>query len=76
MLGVILPKTIYMNEFLIFFENNYEWLFSGILSSVIFWILGNKNGYKKAVNQSMKLGNNSKGIQVGGNAKINSSNND
>lgn len=65
-----------MNEILLFFEKNYEWLFSGILSSIIFWILGNKNGYKKAVNQSMKLGNNSKGIQVGGNAKINSSNND
>ncbi len=65
-----------MNEIILFFEKNYEWLFSGILSSVIFWFLGNKNGYNKAVKQSMKLGDNSKGMQIGGNATINNSNND
>ena len=64
-----------MSEIIYFFKENYEWLFSGIFSSIIFWILGNRNGYKKALKQSMKLGNNSKGIQIGGNAKINNSNN-
>lgn len=50
-----------------FITDNYEWMFSGILSGLIFWFLGQKSGYNKAIKQSMKLGNNSKGIQVGGN---------
>lgn len=49
-----------------FIKNNYEWMFSGILSGLIFWFLGNKNGFKKATKQKMKLGNNSSGFQVGG----------
>ena len=65
-----------MNEILLFFERNYEWLFSGILSSIIFWILGNRNGYNKAIKQSMTLGDNSRGVQISGNTKINSMNND
>lgn len=48
-----------------FIMKNYEWLFSGILSGFIFWFLGQKNGYKKALKQSMKIGDNSNGIQVG-----------
>lgn len=50
-----------------FFTDNYEWMFSGIISGLIFWVLGQKKGYNKAIKQSMKLGNHSKGIQVGGN---------
>jgi hypothetical protein len=50
-----------------FITDNYEWMFSGILSGLIFWFLVQKSGYNKAIKQSMKLGNNSKGIQVGGN---------
>lgn len=48
-----------------FILNNYDWLFSGILSGLIFWFLGQRNGYKKTIKQSQKLGNNSSGIQVG-----------
>jgi hypothetical protein len=48
-----------------FFINNYEWLFSGVLSGLIFWFLGQKNGYKKAIKQKMKIRNNSSGVQVG-----------
>jgi len=48
-----------------FFMNNYEWMFSGVLSGLIFWFLGQKNGYKKAIKQSMKVGDNSSGVQVG-----------
>lgn len=48
-----------------FISKNYEWMFSGIFSGLIFWFLGQKNGYKKAINQSQKVGNNSTGIQVG-----------
>jgi len=48
-----------------FFSNNYEWMFSGVLSGFIFWFLGQKNGYKKAINQKQKVGDNSTGIQVG-----------
>lgn len=48
-----------------FIMNNYDWLFSGILSSFVFWFLGQRNGYKKAIRQSQKIKNNSSGIQVG-----------
>lgn len=40
-------------------------MFSGVLSGFIFWFLGQKNGYKKAINQKQKVGDNSTGIQVG-----------
>lgn len=50
-----------------FLAENYEWMFSGFFSGLIFWFLGRKNGYNKAIKQTMKLGDNSKGTQVGGN---------
>jgi len=50
-----------------FFFNNYEWMFSGLFSGFIFWFLGQKNGYKKAIKQNQKIGDNSSGVQIGGN---------
>ena len=49
-----------------FLQNNYDWLFSGIGSGVIFWLIGYKQGYKKAIKQSQKVGDNSTAVQVGG----------
>lgn len=49
-----------------FFQNNYEWVFSGLGSSIIFWFIGYKQGYSKAINQQMKVGDGSTGVQVGG----------
>ncbi|WP_157466609.1 hypothetical protein [Cyclobacterium marinum] len=49
-----------------FFSTNYEWMFSGVFSGFIFWFLGQRNGFKKAIKQKQKIGKNSKGIQVGG----------
>ncbi|MCT7620488.1 hypothetical protein [Aliarcobacter butzleri] len=54
-----------------FFQNNYEWIFSGLGSSIIFWFIGYKQGYNKATNQKMNVGNGSTAIQVGGNMKGN-----
>lgn len=54
-----------------FFQNNYEWIFSGLGSSIIFWFIGYKQGYNKATNQNMKVGDGSTAIQVGGNMKGN-----
>ncbi|WP_273327861.1 hypothetical protein [Vallitalea guaymasensis] len=56
-----------MNFLTNFLKDNYEWLFSGVLSGLIFFLLGNKKGYDRAIKQNQKIGNNSKGIQVGGN---------
>ena len=52
-----------------FFQMNYDWIFSGLGSSLIFWFLGYKSGYSKAIKQSMKAGDNSTVIQVGGDFK-------
>ncbi|EHW0638038.1 hypothetical protein L3I77_004463 [Vibrio vulnificus] len=49
-----------------FLQNNYEWVFSGIGSSILFWFIGYKQGYSKALTQKMKVGDGSTGIQVGG----------
>jgi len=48
-----------------FIKANYEWIFSGIGSGFLFWLLGSKYGHKKATKQNMKTGNNSSAIQVG-----------
>ncbi|MCP4473892.1 MAG: hypothetical protein GY821_04855 [Gammaproteobacteria bacterium] len=50
-----------------FVKNNYQWIFSGIGGSAIFWIIGYKQGYRKSINQNMYVGNTSTSIQVGGN---------
>ena len=49
-----------------YLQSNYEWIFSGVGSGLIFWFLGYKKGYSKAVKQKMKVGNNSTAVQVGG----------
>ncbi|WBA15127.1 hypothetical protein [Salinivibrio proteolyticus] len=54
-----------------FLQNNYEWIFSGLGSSIVFWFVGYKQGYNKAVNQDMKVGNGSTAVQVGGDMKGN-----
>ncbi len=54
-----------------FFKNNYEWIFSGLGSSIIFCFVGYKQGYNKALNQNMKVGNGSTAVQVGGDMKGN-----
>jgi hypothetical protein len=54
-----------------FFKSNYDWIFSGIGSGLLFWLLGLKQGYKKAIIQNMRIGNQSTGIQVGHNIKGN-----
>ena len=54
-----------------FFQNNYEWIFSGIRSSALFWVIGYKRSYNKAIKQDMNVGNGSTAIQVGGNMKGN-----
>lgn len=61
-----------MESIIEFLKNNYDWLFSGILSSLIFFFLGQKVGYEKAINQKQKIGNNGVGIQVGGDYLTNS----
>jgi len=53
-----------------FLAHNYDWIFSGIGSGLLFWFLGNKHGYNKA-KQSMKVGNNSTAVQVGRDMKGN-----
>jgi hypothetical protein len=50
-----------------FLKDNYQWLFSGVGSGLIFYFLGRQHGYSKATKQSMKVGDQSTGIQVGGN---------
>lgn len=54
-----------------FFQNNYEWLFSGAGLTVVSWFIGYKQGYSKAIKQQMKVGDNSTAIQVAGNMKGN-----
>lgn len=54
-----------------FFQNNYEWLMSGVGSGLIFWLIGHKQGYNKAINQQLTVGNNSNVIQAGGNVANN-----
>lgn len=54
-----------------FLKENYEWIFSGIGSGLLFWILGNRHGYNKAIRQTMKVGNGSTAIQVGRDLKTN-----
>ncbi len=49
------------------FIQNYDWLFSGVGSTLIFWIIGYKQGYRKAIKQNQNVGDNSKAVQVGGN---------
>ena len=61
-----------MNYILSFFKSNYEWLFSGVLSGLIFFLLGNKKGYDKAIKQKQNICDKSIGIQVGGNYIVNS----
>lgn len=48
------------------FKHNYEWIFSGIGPAIIFWIIGYKQGYNKAIKQNQKVGNNSTAVQVSG----------
>ena len=50
-----------------FLMENYTWMFSGIASGLLFYFLGNKHGYNKAIKQNMKVGDNSSAVQVGGN---------
>jgi len=50
-----------------FFMGNFDWIFSGIGTGILFFFLGNRHGYKKAIRQSMKIGDNSHAVQVGGN---------
>jgi len=61
-----------------FIKDNIWWLLSDVLiafgSGFLFWVLGIKHGYKKAIKQNMKFGNNSSGIQVGGNINQESGN--
>ncbi len=59
-----------MDQIIKYFSANYEWLFSGILSGLIFFLLGNKHGYDKAIKQKQKVGKNGKGIQVSGNYTV------
>ena len=54
-----------------FIEQHYQWVFSGVGSGIIFWILGNKNCIRKLNKQNMKTGPNSTSIQVGGNYTTN-----
>lgn len=49
-----------------FLTNNYDWIFSGIGSGLLFWILGYKQGQKSIIKQKMKAGNKSIAIQIGG----------
>jgi hypothetical protein len=49
-----------------FLQNNCDWLFSGIGSGVIFWLIGHQQGYKKAIKQNQKVGDKSTAVQVGG----------
>ena len=65
-----------MNSVLKFFQSNYEWLFSGVLSGLIFFLLGNKTGYNRAIKQHQKIGRDGKGIQVGGNYIVRGENNE
>jgi len=53
-----------------FLQNNYDWIFFGFGAGIIFWLLGHKSGYSKAINQTMKAGNNSTSIQVGGDFQV------
>lgn len=59
-----------------FFQSHYQWIFSGIGSSIVFWFVGYKQGYSKALNQTMKVGDGSTAIQVGGDMKGNIGNKD
>lgn len=49
-----------------FIKDNYQWLLSGIGTSVLFFFIGSKHGYNKAIKQNQKIKNSSSGIQVGG----------
>ncbi len=49
-----------------FIKNNYQWLLSGLGTSILFFIIGTKHGYNKATKQNQKIKNSSTGIQVGG----------
>ena len=54
-----------------FLQKNYEWVFSGIGSGVVFWILGYWQGSRKAIDQKQEIGSNSTAIQVGRDLKGN-----
>lgn len=60
-----------MKNILIFCQQNYSWLFSGIGVAILVGIFGlflrNRQNQKNIKN---KIGNNSAGIQAGGNISI------
>lgn len=55
-----------------FIRSNYDWLFSGIGSGLIFGIIGYKQGYRKALSQKQKGGRESINFQSAKNININS----
>ena len=57
-----------------FIKNNYDWLLSGLGTSVLFFILGAQYGYKKSNKQKQQIGNNSSAIQVGGDFNVEKAN--
>ena len=59
-----------METFINFVQNNYQWLLSGIVPSLISFFIGRKVGYNKAIKQNQKLGNQSYGLQVGGSINL------
>lgn len=56
-----------------FVLENYNWMFSGFFSGLIFWFLGYRYGCKKHQKQSLKTGNNSTAYQAGKNIQLKNS---
>lgn len=48
-----------------FITEHYKWIFSGIGVAVLFWFIGYKNNNSNKSKQSMHIGDNSAGIQIG-----------
>lgn len=53
-----------------FLQNNYEWVFSGLGTSILFWLIGYNRGFKKCLKQKMKVNKGGQGIQAGGDVNI------
>lgn len=58
-----------MENLIIFFQKNYQWIFSGIGVAIIIGLI--KFILNRTKTQYQKIGKNSKGIQVGGNYTVN-----
>ena len=58
-----------MENLIVFFRQNYHWIFSGIGAAIIIGLI--KFILNKNKTQYQKIGKNSKGIQVGGNYTVN-----